>query len=335
MGKRVLIIGGVAGGATAAARLRRLDESLDIIMFERGEYISYANCGLPYHVGNVIKEREALLLQTPETMKAKYNIDVRVSNEVLSVDREEKTVRVKNLNTGEEYTERYDFLVIATGSSPLKPPISGIDGPGIFTLWTVPDTDRIKKFIADRKPERAAVIGGGFIGLEMAENLHALGLQVTIVEMLDQVMAPVDFEMAQLIHENLKMNGVRLELGNGVRQFDSREGVTEITLQDGKILEADIVILSIGVRPNSQLARECGLEVNDRGGIVVNEYLKTSDPSIYAVGDVIEVEEFGSGNRTMIPSCRPGKQAGAHLRQQHRKRSEGIGRRNGCPRRAG
>jgi len=310
MGKRVLIIGGVAGGATAAARLRRLDESLEIIMFERGEYISYANCGLPYHVGDVIKEREALLLQTPETMKAKYNIDARTGNEVLFIDREEKTVRVKNLKTGEEYTERYDFLVIATGSSPLKPPIPGIDGPGIFTLWTVPDTDRIKKFIEDRKPRRAAVIGGGFIGLEMAENLHALGLQVTIVEMLDQVMAPVDFEMAQLVHENLRMNGVRLELGNGVKRFDKREGVTEITLQDGKMLEADIVILSVGVRPNSQLARECGLEVNEKGGIVVNEYLKTSDPGIYAVGDVIEVEEFGSGYRTMIPLAGPANKQG-------------------------
>lgn len=324
MSKKVLIIGGVAGGATAAARLRRLDESLEIIMFERGEYISYANCGLPYHVGNVIREREALLLQTPEAMKAKYNIDVRVNNEVLSINREEKTVRVKNLKTGGEYTERYDFLVIATGSSPLKPPIPGIDGPGIFTLWTVPDTDRIKKFIADQKPRRAAVIGGGFIGLEMAENLHALGCEVAIVEMLDQVMAPVDFEMAQLVHENLRMNGIRLELGSGVKQFDGQEGVTVITLQDGRTLEADIVILSIGIRPNSQLAKDCGLELNAKGGIVANEYLKTSDPSIYAVGDVIEVEEFVFKNKTMIPLAGPANKQGRICANNIAKEAKGL-----------
>lgn len=310
MSKKVLIIGGVAGGATAAARLRRLDESMEIIMFERGEYISYANCGLPYHIGDVIKERDALLLQTPEAMKAKFDVDVRVSNEVLSIDRDRKSVRVKKVKTGEEYEESYDVLVISTGSSPLKPPIPGIDGPGIFTLWTVPDTDRIKQFIAERRPKRAAIIGGGFIGLEMAENLHAAGCEVTVVEMLNQVMAPIDFEMAQLVHENMKMNHVRLELNNGVKQFEQKDGVTDITLQDGKILEADLVILSIGVRPNSQLAKDCGLELNAKGGIVVNEYLKTSDPNIYAVGDVIEVEEFVFKNRTMIPLAGPANKQG-------------------------
>ena len=310
MSKKVLIIGGVAGGATAAARLRRLDESLEIIMFERGEYISYANCGLPYHIGNVIKERDALLLQTPEAMKAKFNIDVRVNNEVVSIDRDNKTVRVKKVKTGEEYEENYDVLVISTGSSPLKPPIPGIDGPGIFTLWTVPDTDRIKKFAAEQKPKRAAVIGGGFIGLEMAENLHALGCEVTVVEMMNQVMAPIDFEMAQLVHENMRMNHVRLELSNGVKQFDHKDGVTTITLQDGKTVEADLVILSIGIRPNSQLAKDSGLELNAKGGVVVNEYLKTSDPNIYAVGDVIEVEEFVTKNRTMIPLAGPANKQG-------------------------
>ena len=310
MSKKVLIIGGVAGGATTAARLRRLDESLEIIMFERGEYISYANCGLPYHIGNVIKDREALLLQTPEAMKAKFNIDVRVNNEVLSIDREGKTVRVKKVKTGEEYTESYDVLVISTGSSPLKPPIPGIDGPNIFTLWTVPDTDRIRNFVTERKPKKAAVIGGGFIGLEMAENLHKAGCEVTVVEMLDQVMAPIDYEMAQLVHENMRMNRVHLELGNGVKQFEDKGGVTAITLQDGKILEADLVILSIGVKPNSQLAKECGLELNTKGGIIVNETLKTSDSSIYAVGDVIEVEEFVSKNKTMIPLAGPANKQG-------------------------
>ncbi|HVI42198.1 MAG TPA: FAD-dependent oxidoreductase, partial [Anaerovoracaceae bacterium] len=310
MSKKVLIIGGVAGGATTAARLRRLDESLEIIMFERGEYISYANCGLPYHIGNVIKERDALLLQTPEAMKAKFNIDVRVNNEVLSIDRDKKTVRVKKVKTGEEYEEGYDVLLISTGSSPLKPPIPGIDGPGIFTLWTVPDTDRIKKYVAEQKPKRAAVIGGGFIGLEMAENLHAVGCEVTVVEMMSQVMAPIDFEMAQLVHENMRMNHVRLELNNGVKQFDHKDGVTAITLQDGKTVEADLVILSIGIRPNSQLAKDCGLELNAKGGIQVNEYLKTSDLDIYAVGDVIEVEEFVSKNKTMIPLAGPANKQG-------------------------
>lgn len=310
MSKKVLIIGGVAGGATTAARLRRLDESLEIIMFERGEYISYANCGLPYHIGNVIKDREALLLQTPEAMKAKFNIDVRVNNEVLSIDRDGKTVRVKKVKTGEEYTESYDVLVISTGSSPLKPPIPGIDGPNIFTLWTVPDTDRIRNFVTERKPKKAAVIGGGFIGLEMAENLHKAGCEVTVVEMLDQVMAPIDYEMAQLVHENMRMNHVRLELGNGVKQFEDKGGVTAITLQDGKILEADLVILSIGVKPNSQLAKDCGLDLNTKGGIIVNENMKTSDSSIYAVGDVIEVEEFVAKNRTMIPLAGPANKQG-------------------------
>lgn len=310
MSKKVLIIGGVAGGATTAARLRRLDESLEIIMFERGEYISYANCGLPYHIGNVIKERDALLLQTPEAMKAKFDIDVRVNNEVVSIDRDKKAVRVKKVKTGEEYEESYDVLVISTGSSPLKPPIPGIDGPGIYTLWTVPDTDRIKKFVTEQKPRRAAVIGGGFIGLEMAENLHAVGCEVTVVEMMSQVMAPIDFEMAQLVHENMRMNHVHLELNNGVKQFDHKDGVTTIALQDGKTVEADLVILSIGIRPNSQLAKDCGLELNAKGGIVVNEYLKTSDPSIYAVGDVIEVEEFVSKNKTMIPLAGPANKQG-------------------------
>lgn len=310
MSKKVLIIGGVAGGATTAARLRRLDESAEIILFERGEYISYANCGLPYHIGGVIKERDALLLQTPEGMKAKFAIDVRVNNEVVSIDRDRKTVRVKKGKTGEEYEESYDILVISTGSSPLKPPIPGIDSPGIYTLWTVPDTDRIKKIVTEQKPKRAAVIGGGFIGLEMAENLHAVGCEVTVVEMLNQVMAPIDFEMAQLVHENMRMNHVQLELNNGVKQFAHQNGVTTITLQDGKTIEAELVILSIGIRPNSQLAKDCELVLNAKGGIVVNEYLKTSDPNIYAVGDVIEVEEFVFKNKTMIPLAGPANKQG-------------------------
>jgi NADPH-dependent 2,4-dienoyl-CoA reductase/sulfur reductase-like enzyme/peroxiredoxin family protein/TusA-related sulfurtransferase/rhodanese-related sulfurtransferase len=310
MSKKILIIGGVAGGATAAARLRRLDETSEIIMFEKGPYISYANCGLPYHIGNVIKERSSLLLQTPEAMSSKYNVDVRIESEVISINRENKTVDVKNLKTGEIYTERYDVLIISTGSSPLKPPIEGIDSPGIFTLWTVPDTDKIKKFINEKNPKNAVVIGGGFIGLEVAENLHLAGLNVTVAEAMNQVMAPVDYEMAQLVHENMVSNNVELLLGDGVSKFNSENGLVNITLASGRTLSADMVILSIGVRPNGQLAKDAGLEVNQRGGIIVDKYLKTSDPNIYAIGDVIEVEEYINKGKAMIALAGPANKQG-------------------------
>ena len=310
MSKKVLIIGGVAGGASTAARLRRLDEAAEIIMFERGPYISYANCGLPYHIGDVIKERGSLLLQTPEAMAKKYNVDVRVDSEVVSIDRENKSVEVKKVKTGEIYKESYDTLVISTGSSPIKPPIEGINSPGIFTLWTVPDTDEIKKFITEKKPKTAAVIGGGFIGLEMAENLHHANIEVTIVEMLDQVMAPIDYEMAQLVQNNMVMNKVKLNLGDGVSKFSSSDGSINITLNSGKTISADMVILSIGVRPNSELAKNAGLTLNQRGGVVVDKYLRTSDSNIYALGDVIEVEEFIGKDRTMIPLAGPANKQG-------------------------
>jgi CoA-disulfide reductase len=310
MSNKVLIIGGVAGGASTAARLRRLDESAEIIMFERGSYISYANCGLPYHIGDVIKERSSLLLQTPEAMSAKYNVDVRIESEVISIDKENKFVEVKKTKTGEIYKESYDTLVISTGSSPIKPPIDGINSPGIFTLWTIPDTDEIKKYISEKKPKKAAVIGGGFIGLEMAENLHEAGLEVTVVEMLDQVMAPVDYEMAQLVQNNMDMNGVILSLGDGVSKFKSEGASTTITLNSGKTISADLVILSIGVRPNSELAKNAGLKLNQRGGVVVDKYLRTSDPNIYAVGDVIEVEEFIGKDKAMVPLAGPANKQG-------------------------
>jgi len=310
MNKKVLIIGGVAGGATAAARLRRIDESAEIIMFERGSYISYANCGLPYHIGDVIKERSSLLLQTPEAMSQKYNVDVRVDSEVISVDKENKFVEVKKIKTGETYKESYDTLVLSTGSSPIKPPIEGINSPGIYTLWTIPDTDAIKNFITERKPKKAAVIGGGFIGLEMAENLHHAGLDVTVVEMQDQVMAPVDYEMAQLVQNNMDMNNVKIDLGDGVSKFKSENGSTTITLNSGKTITADLVILSIGVRPNSELAKNAGLTLNQRGGVVVDKYLKTSDPNIYAIGDVIEVEEYISKDKAMVPLAGPANKQG-------------------------
>lgn len=306
MKKKTLIIGGVAGGATTAARLRRRDEKMQIIVFERGEYISYANCGLPYYIGDTIKSRDALLLQTPQAMKKKFNIDVRVSSEVTKILTEEKKVTVKNLKTGESYEETYDHLVIATGSSPLKPPIPGIEGENIFTLWTIPDTDRIKSYLTEKQPKTAAVIGGGFIGLEMAENLHQSGVQVSLIEMQDQVMAPLDKEMANLLHENMVMNQVDLILGDGVKEFHHEpDGSVRIELTSGRNVNADMVLLSIGVRPNSNLAAEAGIQLNARKGIVVDEYLQTSAADVYAVGDVIGVDHFVTNEKTMIPLAGP------------------------------
>lgn len=305
MNKKTVIIGGVAGGATTAARLRRRDESMEIIIFEKGNYISYANCGLPYYIGDVIKSRDALLLQTPKDMKNKFNIDVRISSEVIKIDPDEKKITVKNLKSGEIYEENYDNLVIATGSTPVKPPIPGIEEANIFTLWTIPDTDSIKSYIEERKPKTAVVVGGGFIGLEMAENLHAAGIQVSIIEMQDQVMASLDYEMAGLLHENIRMNDVHLIVGDGVKSFHTKNGLTKIMLSSGATMEADMVILSIGVKPNSQLAKNAGIKLNKKGGIIVNEFLQTSKANIYAVGDVIEVENYVLKEKTMIPLAGP------------------------------
>ena len=310
MRKKTIIIGGVAAGATAAARLRRRDQEMEIVILEKGAYISYANCGLPYYVGDVIKERSALLLQTPEAMKQKFDIDVRVLNEVIEIRPEDKKVVVKNLKNDEIYEESYDRMLIATGSSPIRPPIEGIDGEHIFTLWTVPDTDNIKSFLEKEKPASAVVIGGGFIGLEMAENLHHAGVKVTMVEMQDQVMAPFDYEMAQLLHEKMDRNGVELILGDGVKRFSQNGPKTHVELAGGKTISTDMVILSMGVRPNSQLAKEAGLALNARGGIVVNSYMQTSDPSIYAAGDVVEVDHYVTKEKTMIPLAGPANKQG-------------------------
>ena len=310
MPKKTVIIGGVAGGASCAARLRRLDGEREIIILERGEYISYANCGLPYHVSGVIRSRSALLLMTPEMMRDRFQIDVRVRNEVTSVNREEKSVTVRNLATGESYEESYDELVIATGSSPLRPNIPGIDSARIRTLWTVPDTDEIRNMIREQGVRTAAVIGGGFIGLEMAENLRHAGLEVSLIEAADQVMAPLDYEMAQLLHENIRDNGVSLYLSDGVERFEDDGSRVTVTLKSGKTVAAELVILSIGVRPNSQLARDAGLTVNQRGGIVTDERMVTSDPSIYAVGDAVEVEDFVLKQRTMVPLAGPANKQG-------------------------
>lgn len=310
MNKRIIIVGGVAGGASTAARLRRMDETAEIIMFEKGEYISFANCGLPYYIGETIEERSALLVQTPEAMHARFGIDVRVKTEVLSIDKAAKKIEVINHETNEKYIEHYDVLVLSPGSTPLKPPIPGIDAPNIFTLWNIPDTDAIKAHVDGEKPKRAAVIGGGFIGLEMAENLHDRGIEVSVIEMADQVMAPIDYEMAQTVHKHMKDLDVNLYLGDGVKSFDYKHGVTEVTLQSGATLEVDMVMLSIGVKPQSNLAKDAGLELNQRGGIVVDEYLRTSDPNIYAIGDAVEIIDFNSKSKTMVPLAGPANKQG-------------------------
>jgi len=284
---KYLIIGGVAGGATTAARLRRLDEKAEIILFERGKNISYANCGLPYYIGNTITDREKLLVQTPESFHARLNIDVRVQQEVTKINRKAKTVSILNHQTGETYTEGYDKLVASPGAEPVKPPITGISDPSIFTLRNVSDTDKIKTFCDQNKPRRAVVVGAGFIGLEMAENLHHLGMNVTIVEMGNQVMAPLDYEMAAEVHQHLKTKKVEFYLNDGVSAFQRKEDLLTVHLQSGRAIETDMVILSIGVRPETRLAREAGLELAENGGIKVNEYLQTNDPDIYALGDAI------------------------------------------------
>lgn len=285
---KVIIIGGVAGGATTAARIRRKDESTEIILLEKGEYISYANCGLPYYIGGVIAERERLFVQTPEVFGQRFNIDVRVNNEVLSIDKENKKVSIKR-KSGEIYEENYDKLLISTGALPVRPPLEGIDNSGIFTLRNVTDTDQIKNYIEQKEVKRAVIIGAGFIGLEMAENIHAKGIDVSIVEMANQVMNPIDFSMASFVHEHLQDKGVNLYLKEAVTSFTRDEkGELTIHLASGKTIVADLVLLSIGVRPNTTLAKEAGLTIGKAGGIYVNSNLQTSNSDIYAIGDAIE-----------------------------------------------
>jgi NADPH-dependent 2,4-dienoyl-CoA reductase/sulfur reductase-like enzyme/rhodanese-related sulfurtransferase len=285
---KIVIVGGVAGGATAAARLRRLDEQAEIVLFERGRYISYANCGLPYYIGDVIADRDRLFVQTPKGFAARFKIDVRIRSEVTAIDRRAKRVAVTNLKTKETYRESYDKLVLSPGAEPVKPPIPGIDLQGIFTVRNVPDTDRIKKYIEKRKVRRALIVGAGFIGLEMAENLHRRGILVTIVEMAEQVMTPLDFEMAAEVHQHLKAKKVEFYLNEAVTSFEARLGGLLVHLSGGKELRVDLVILGVGVRPDSSLAREAGLDIGERGGIKVDEFLQTSDPYVYALGDAIE-----------------------------------------------
>ena len=284
---KIIIIGGVAGGATTAARIRRVDESAEIILLEKGKYISYANCGLPYYIGGVIEEREKLFVQTPEAFSTRFRVDVRTENEVIFIDRKKKTVTVRQ-SSEDTYEESYDKLLISTGASPVRPPLPGIDLPGIFTLRNVTDTDRIKEYINSHSPRKAVVVGAGFIGLEMAENLHTQGAKVSIVEMGNQVMAPIDFSMASLVHQHLMDKGVNLYLEQAVASFEREGKGLKVTFKNGQSISADIVILSIGVRPETSLARAAELTIGPAGGIAVNDYLQTSDEAIYAIGDAIE-----------------------------------------------
>jgi CoA-disulfide reductase len=309
MNKKVIIVGGVAGGASAAARLRRLDEDIDIIMFEKGEYISFANCGLPYYIGDTITDREKLIVQTVESMSDRFNMDIRNLSEVVKIDRENKKVTIKDYRSNDSYEESYDVLVLSPGASPIKPPITGIDQcDNLFTLRNIPDTDKIKGYVDNNRPKRAVVVGGGFIGLEMAENLYNRGIELTIVEASEQVMAPLDYEMASDVHNHLMDKGVNLILNDGVNSF--KDFGKKVVLSSGKEIDTDMIILSIGVRPESSIAKDADLKLNERGAIVVDSHMKTSDESIYAIGDAVEVVDYINKKPTMIPLAWPANRQG-------------------------
>ena len=310
MAKKILIVGGVAGGASAAARLRRLDENAEIIIFERGPFISFANCGLPYYIGQTIKKRENLLLMTPQKFNKRFNVDVRINNEVIKIDRDKKLLEVKDLDSGNIYFENYDKLILSPGAEPSKPPIEGIDSEKVFTLRNVPDMDRIDEFIKREKTKRAVVVGAGYIGLEMAENLRDRGMLVAIVEMTDQVMPVLDREMANLLHKYLHEHSIALWLSDAVSNFRQTDSQLTVGLKSGMELSCDFAVLAIGVKPEVKLAKEAGLEIDSHLGIKVNEYLQTSEPDIYAVGDAIGVKDFVLGNSTLIPLAGPANKQG-------------------------
>ncbi|EKO5177887.1 FAD-dependent oxidoreductase [Vibrio cholerae] len=326
---KIVIIGGVAGGASAAARARRLSEDAEIIMFERGPYVSFANCGLPYHIGGDIKERSNLLLQTPESFLARFNVDVRTMNEVLRINRAVKTITVRNLLDQSEYDENYDFLLLSPGAGPVIPPIPGIQNPLTHSLRNIPDMDKIIQTLQMNKPEHATVVGGGFIGLEMMEAFHHLGIKVTLIEMADQVMTPVDREMAGFAHAEIRAKGIDLRLGAALKSVEYRpaatlpsaesgeslehkhvEGELDLVLSNGDTLTTDILIMAIGVRPETKLAAEAGLQLGELGGIWVNEQMQTSDPAIYAVGDAVEEKDFVTGKQTLVPLAGPANRQG-------------------------
>jgi CoA-disulfide reductase len=307
---KVVIVGGVAGGASAAARLRRINEDAQIILFEKGEYISFANCGMPYYIGEVITEKDKLIVQTPEKMKERFNIDVRINSEVTKIIPDKKMIEVRSSIDNKTYTESYDKLVLSPGAEPIRPNLPGIDCPRIYTLRNLPDTFKIKDFVDEMNPKRAVVIGAGFIGLEVAENLSHRGIKVTVVELADHVIGPLDYDMAALVHQHMKMKNVEFYLKDAVKAFTHTTSYTNVELTSGRTLKTDMVIMGIGVRPESHLASEAGLSVGKTGGIIVNEHLQTSDPDIYAVGDAIEVTDYISGNPVLIPLAGPANKQG-------------------------
>jgi NADPH-dependent 2,4-dienoyl-CoA reductase/sulfur reductase-like enzyme/peroxiredoxin family protein/rhodanese-related sulfurtransferase/TusA-related sulfurtransferase len=306
---KILIVGGVAGGAGAAARLRRLDENAQIIMFEKGEYISFANCGLPYYIGGEIKEKDKLTLQTPESFRARFDVDVRVLHEVVSIDRPKKTIKVLDRKSGSTYEEAYDKLILSPGSMPIMPGFVGPDRDRIFTLRNIPDTYRIKDFIDTHQPKRAVVVGGGYIGIEMAENLHNAGIEVAIVEMMDHVIGPIDYDMAGDVQDHIQSKGVKLYLKNKVNAIHHNGPALDVVL-DNETIRTDMLIMSVGVAPDTAIAKEAGLDTNPRGGIIVDDHMLTSDPDIYAVGDAIEVVDYMTGGKAFIPLAGPANKQG-------------------------
>lgn len=309
--KRILIVGGVAGGAACAARLRRLDEHAEIVIFDRGPHVSFANCGLPYFVGGIIEEEKKLLVADAELFRERFNIAVHTRTEVLSIDRDKKSIEVVDLISGERRSETYDALVLSPGASPLRPPLPGIDLPGIFTLRSIPDSQLIRAWIDEHQATRAVIVGGGFIGLEMAENLAHRNIAVTVVEMLDQIMPPLDPEIATFVEEHLRSQGVTLALGHGAAGFEpAPDGGIMVMTGNGSAHQADLVILAIGVRAETSLARNSGLKIGPRGGIQVDDGMRTSDPSIWAVGDAVEVEDWNSGQTTLVPLAGPAARQG-------------------------
>ncbi|HHW49092.1 MAG TPA: FAD-dependent oxidoreductase [Clostridiaceae bacterium] len=310
MSRRVVIVGGVAGGASASTRLRRLDEEAEIIMFEKGEFISFANCGLPYYIGDIIKDKGDLIVQTPENMRERYNIDVRVNSEVTRIFPDKKMIEVHDIANNRVYTETYDKLILSTGAGPVKPKLPGIDSPRIFTLRNIPDTYKIKEFVDRTKPKRAIVIGAGFIGIEVAENLHERGVKVTIVELADHVIGPIDYDMAALVHQHLKSKGVEFYLEDAVKSFMDTDSCIIAELTSGRSIKADMAIIGIGVKPETKVAQSAGLKLGITGGILVDKFMRTSDPDIYAVGDAVEVTDFVSGAPALMPLAGPANKQG-------------------------
>ncbi|MGE5593325.1 MAG: FAD-dependent oxidoreductase [Betaproteobacteria bacterium] len=309
MGKRILVVGGVAGGAGAAVKARRVSEEADVVVFERTPYVSWANCGLPYYIGGIIRQREELFIVTPERLASRFNIDVRTRHEVVAIDKARKMVSVRNLETGDAWEERYDALILATGSEPARPPIRGLDGPRVFTLVSVEDGDKLRSFLDERKPTNAVVIGGGFIGLEAADALLERGLGVTLVEMMDHLLPPVDGEMAEPLAAHLRDKGARVLLGEKVAAVTQRDGTgaggLQLELASGDTVACDFVVSAVGVAPRLDLAKQTGLAIGQAGGVVVNDRMQTSDPSIYAAGDICEIKHLVTGKPVRVPLAGP------------------------------